>query len=398
VLTQESQVPNRQLSQRSSQMLTKGFEVEMYTGTPAGEVVGFSDQVVAAMSGFAKEPDRRNVEYITDPFHRYEDLLCALVRPRMQLRQFLQPLGPYTLLPGSTLALGGSDQFHRSDPTHPYHDYIERTYGTSVVTASIHINLGLPDADAIFRACRLLRAEAPLYLALSASSPFLDGKVTGSHSSRWQVFPKTPAVVPYFRDQAHYIDWTAEQLRLGTMQNVRHLWCSVRPNGNDRPYDLNRVEVRICDLVADPVVILAIAAFIEARLHQMLAAPDHWDPLLGAFTPDELLEIETQNEQAAARSSLEAQLIHWRTGETLTAQEWIDRQLAPAWVESQARGFGCFLAPIQTVLAQGNEAQRWLRQVEAGSSPAEVYQQAIADLKALDYDLQAGLCQQALAM
>jgi predicted glutamate--cysteine ligase len=391
-------VPNGFVSPSSSHktsasLLTKGFEVEMYTGTPEGEVVGFSDKVVAAMSGFAKEPDARNVEYITDPLRRYEDLLCALVRPRIQLRQFLRQFGPYTLLPGSTLALGGSQVFQRSDPTHPYHTYIEQTYGTSVVTASIHINLGLPDQEAIFRACRLLRAEAPLYLALSASSPFLDGRVSGSHSRRWQVFPKTPTVVPYFVDQQHYIQWTAEQLQQGTMQNVRHLWCSVRPNGPDRPHLLNRVEVRICDLVADPVVILAIAAFIEARLHQMLADPQRWDPLHGAFTPDELVEIEQVNEQAAARSSLEATLIHWQTGESLTAQDWIDRQLATAWVESHAKGFSCFLAPIQRVLDQGNEAQRWLRQVAQGSSPAEVYRQAIGDLAHLDHELQTSLCQ-----
>lgn len=385
---------NQSLSQPFRLLLTKGFEVEMYTGSWDGEVVGFADRVVASMTGYAQEPDRRNVEYITDPLHRYEDLLCALVRPRMQLRQFLTQFGPYTLLPGSTLALGGSQEFHRSDPHHPYHTYIEQTYGTRVVTASIHINVGLPNAEAIFRACRLLRAEAPLYLALSASSPFLDGQVTGSHSSRWQVFPKTPAYVPYFLDHEHYRRWTAEQLHLGTMQNVRHLWCSVRPNGPDRPDDLNRVEVRICDLVSDPVLILAIAALIEARLHQMLADPERWDPLRGAFTPDELVEIETFNEQAAARHSLDAELIHWQTGERLTAADWIDRQLATAWMESHARGFSCFLAPIQKVLDQGNEAQQWLKQV--GQDPQAVqktYHQAIQRLADIDAELQASLCQ-----
>ncbi len=46
-------------------VLTKGFEIEMYTGTPQGEIVGLSDQIVADLQGFMREPDSRNVEYIT---------------------------------------------------------------------------------------------------------------------------------------------------------------------------------------------------------------------------------------------------------------------------------------------------------------------------------------------
>lgn len=60
----------------------------------------------------------------------------------------------------------------RSDPGNPYHDYIEQTYGTKVVTASIHINIGISDMETLMRACRLVRVEAPLILALTASSPF----------------------------------------------------------------------------------------------------------------------------------------------------------------------------------------------------------------------------------
>ncbi|MEN9223381.1 MAG: glutamate--cysteine ligase, partial [Thermostichus sp. BF3_bins_97] len=238
-----------------------------------------------------------------------------------------------------------------------------------------------------------LRVEAPLYLALSASSPFLNGQVTGSHSSRWQVFPKTPAQVPLFRDHAHYITWMQEQLALGTMQNVRHLWASVRPNGPERPHLLNRVELRICDLVGDPVMILAITALIEARLWQLLAHPEVLDPFLGAFTPTELEKICDHNEQAAARNSLHATLIDWQTGRDRVVQEWIEQLLTEAWRIGQPQGFGCFLAPLQTLLNQGNEAQRWLRHIDQGSTPAQVYAQAIAALAEQEREMQETLCQ-----
>ena len=59
--------------------------------------------------------------------------------------------------------------------------------------SSGHINLGITDPEWLFAAVRLVRCEAALLLALSASSPFLDGRFTGHHSQRWQQFPLTPS-------------------------------------------------------------------------------------------------------------------------------------------------------------------------------------------------------------
>ncbi|HCO76362.1 MAG TPA: putative glutamate--cysteine ligase, partial [Synechococcus sp. UBA8071] len=67
-------------------------------------------------------------------------------------------------------------RFKRSDPENAYHALIEQLYGPMVVTASIHINLGITDLNWLFAAVRLVRCEAALLLALSASSPFLDGQ------------------------------------------------------------------------------------------------------------------------------------------------------------------------------------------------------------------------------
>lgn len=377
-------------------MLSKGFEIEIYTGTPTGEIVGFSDRIVAELDGFIREPDSRNVEYTTPPLYRYERLLCELVRPRIRLREFVQTLGHYTLIPGSTLALGGSDRFYRSDPQNPYHSYIENTYGTSVVTASVHINIGLADMETLMRACRLVRVEAPLFLALSAASPFLDGRPTGNHSSRWRVFPKTPAQVPLFTSHDHYITWTEEQLAAGAMQNVRHLWSSVRPNGDRRPYNLNRLELRICDLVSDPIALLAIAALLEARLLQLQDQPD-LDPLQQSQLPaatraDDLAQLADANEMAAAEHSLDAELRHWQTGAPILARDWVTQLLAEVEPTAKRHGFSCFLQPIKKILRDGNEAQRWLAQVERGLTPQEVMIQAIEETAQQEIDLATAIC------
>lgn len=382
-------------------MLTKGFEVEMYTGTPEGEIVGLSDRIVANLNGFVREPDSRNVEYTTAPLCRYERLLCELVRPRRRLRNYIKQLGNYTLIPGSTLSLGDSRTFFRSDPANPYHTYIEQTYGAKVVTASIHINVGIADPEKIMQACRLLRVEAPLYLALSAASPFLDGEVTGFHSSRWSVFPKTPAHVPLFESHAHFIRWTDEQLAAGTMQNVRHLWSSVRPNGDRRPYNLNRVELRICDLVSDPISLLAITALLEARLIQMLQTPS-LDPLELSTLPattraDDLVAIADDNEMAAAHLSLDAQLRHWKDGQPLTAREWISDLYAEVEPIAKQQGFGCFLLPLKKILREGNEAQQWLRQYQNGIDVATIMKKAIQTVADHEVVLADEVCQALVA-
>ncbi|MGJ3245153.1 MAG: glutamate--cysteine ligase [Elainellaceae cyanobacterium] len=382
-------------------LLSKGFEVEIYTGTPQGDILGFSDQVVANLDGFTREPDTRNVEYTTAPLCRYERLLCELVKPRLRLRSYLKRLGDYTLVPGSTLSLGGSDRFYRSDPVNPYHDYIERTYGTDVVTASIHINIGIDDPETLMRACRLVRVEAPLFLALSASSPFLDGKATGYHSTRWQVFPKTPAHVPLFESHAHHIAWMNEQISQGAMQNVRHLWSSVRPNGDRRPYTLNRLELRICDLVSDPVKLLAITALLEARLLQLLEHPE-LDPLESSSLPsatrsDDLVDLTDANEKAVSKLSLDAELRHWRDGSSILARDWIEEIYQEVWATAKANGIGCFLSPLKKILREGNEAQRWLSLYYQGIDCTSIMTQAIQQSAEQELALESELCEPLVA-
>lgn len=382
-------------------LLSKGFEIEVYTGTSQGEIVGLSDRIVADLDGFVREPDSRNVEYTTPPLGGYDRLLCELVRPRRRLREYIQTLGNYTLIPGSTLSLGGSQQFYRSDPHNPYHTYIEKTYGTQVVTASVHINIGISNPELLMRACRLVRVEAPLFLALSAASPFLDGEVTGYHSTRWGVFPQTPAYVPLFESHAHHIQWVESQLQAGTMQNVRHLWSSVRPNGDRRPYNLNRLELRICDLVVDPIALLAITALLEARLWQLMGDPS-LDPLTMSELPEQtrsqdLVELTQANEMAAARLSLEASLVHWRTGQKILARDWIEELYQEVWPVAKQKGFSCFLLPVKKILRSGNEAQRWLQAIEQGMDAQSTMQNAIQAMEAREAELARNLCQPMVA-
>ena len=52
-------------------LLLKGFEVELFTGYLTCEHYGISDHVTKVFSDFVKEPDKRNLEYITEPDIEY---------------------------------------------------------------------------------------------------------------------------------------------------------------------------------------------------------------------------------------------------------------------------------------------------------------------------------------
>lgn len=377
----------------SAPLLLKGFEVELYTGRADGTVVGCSAEAAAALEGFVTEPDCRNLEYITPPDADYARQLQLLLEPRQRLRRWLASR-QLTLLPGSTLSLGDSQRFERSDPANPYHGYIEATYGTKVVTASVHINLGLTAGHglepmtSLFAGLRLMRCEASLLLALSASSPFLDGVVTAAHSQRWLQFPLTPAEVPLFLDHQHYISWMGEQLALGTMQNVRHLWTSVRPNGDNRPHDLNRLEIRICDLVTDPLVLFAITAFAELRLQQLMREPERYDPLqASSLDPSQLAALADANDRAAARSSLDATVMHWRNGAPIQARDWLAQELVDLAPLAEELGLTRVLAPLQGVLDQGNQAMSWLAGHQAGLSIPTLLNQTVEAMASQEAEL-----------
>jgi len=359
--------------------LNKGFEIELFTGT-CGSHVGVSSQIAKIFSNFVNEPDNRNVEYITDPSKDYRILYSSLLQPRKDLRRWLKAKN-LTIIPSSTLCFPHQNKFQRSDELNNYHKFIESNYGLSIATSSVHINLGIENLDKLFAAIRLVRCEAPLFLALSASSPFLNGKFTGNHSQRWLQFPKTPFETPFFLDHNHYKNWIEKNMNNGTMQNVRHFWSSVRPNGPHRPYGLDRLELRICDFVSNIDLLLAITAFLELRVISLFDDLENLDPLLSSkLSLDELKDICDHNELKVSKDSLNAELIHWKNGEKIICKDWIHDLLKELTISSNSLGMNHFLEPIYKVLKEGNESIKWIKKYNEGLSVEDIMRSAINNM------------------
>ena len=359
--------------------LSKGFEVELFTGSQNTHV-GVSDDIEKTFSNFVKEPDNRNVEYITNPEKDYKVSYKNLLEPRINLRKWLNKKD-LTIIPSSTLCFKHNKQFQRSDKNNVYHQFIQDNYGISIATSSVHINLGIDNLDKLFTAIRLIRCEASLYLSLSASSPFLNNKLTNNHSQRWIQFPKTPSVVPFFNNHNSYIKWIEENIQNGNMQNIRHFWSSIRPNGPQRPHLLDRLELRICDYVSDINLLLGITALLELRVIHLFENLKTLDPLITTkFSMDHLIKICDQNEIKAAKNSLDAELIHWRDGKKMICRDWIKNVLADLSLTAEKLNMDHLLKPIYKVRVEGNQSMKWIKQYKEGLSVEDIMKYASQDM------------------
>lgn len=326
--------------------LIKGIEVEVFTGDRAGAPKDLSPAIIdAGLDGFVFESDARHVEYVTDPIRDHDELARAVMAPRLAVRKFLEAHDA-TIFPGSTLALPFDQNFHPSRPNNAYYQWVGQTFGTKILTSSVHISVGVSDPDSLVRIANWLRMDAPLLLALTAASPYRNGEFTGYHSSRWVGFPQEPLNLPFFNDHADFIQFVEGALANGTMRSVRHMWTAVRPNGPERPYDLNRIETRICDLVYDPALLLAITAVLEARIIQLglkMGVPD------ASFLP-----VILENERRVAKDSLDARIFHY--GKEVPVRVAIARLIGEVEGVMRALGTDHLLAAIEDVLSRGNEA------------------------------------------
>ncbi len=143
------------------------------------------------------------------------------------------------------------------------------------------------------------------------------------------------------------------------MQNERHLWTSVRPNGPERPHILNRLELRICDLVTNVDLLLAITALLELRIINLKNNIKKYDPMdASCKTLKELALLADENDLLAAKSSLDANLSHWKTGKQINCRDWINELLLEVTPLAKQLDMHELLQPIEAILTNGNQSYK----------------------------------------
>jgi len=167
-------------------------------------------------------------------------------------------------------------------------------------TFALHVHVGVPDAERAIQLLNQLRAHLPMLLALSANSPFWQGRATGLASTRTSVFGAFPRTgVP--RRFTSYEDWVQTVdtlLRSGAFPEPTFLWWDVRPQPA-----LGTIEVRVMDAQTDVDATAALVALVQslARLE-----------IEEGYAPEALVDAEEvleENRFLAARDGIEADLL-----------------------------------------------------------------------------------------
>ena len=234
-------------------------------------------------------------------------------------------------------------------------------------TWSLHVHMGIRGADRAVAVCDQLRGVLPALLALSANSPFLDGRDTGLHSVRTEiftrVFPRCGIHEPFgsWNAYAGFIELLA---RTNSIVEATQLWWSVRPH-----HSFGTVELRICDAQTHGSESFSLAGLIAACIGQ--TALEHDAGLLGQ--PPRQREVE-ENLWRAIRYGMDGKLIDFDRAQEVPTREVVERLLE--WTAPARETLG-----IEVALPEVNGAQRSRRDLEAGASIEEIYREAVAETK-----------------
>src|SRR6202453_1117540 len=268
--------------------------------------------------------------------------------------------------------------------THPWADYREQPIidtehyrrvedGLKYVawrnnTFSLHVHVGVRDIDRAVRACDRLRPVLPLLLAISANSPYLDGRDSGLHSARTQSFTKSfprCGIPDAFGGWGAYREYIEFLLSTNSIVEFTQVWWSIRPH-----FSFGTVEVRICDAQATAQESDALAALMVGCIAQTLRDINEGVPFV-----DPAPRLIEENMWRAIRFGLDGCLIDLERGEEYPARAAIERLLAwsaPARAE----------LAIEPVFPERNGAQRQRRMIEAGATRDDVYAASVAETRA----------------
>ena len=197
-------------------------------------------------------------------------------------------------------------------------------------TFALHVHVGVPNPSAAIAAANQLRAHLPLLLALSANSPFWQGRDTGLASARTPLFQAFPRVgIP--RAFSSYAEWaeTVDLLvRTQALPDHTFLWWDVRLQPR-----FGTVEVRIMDAQSSIRHTAALVALVQCLVRL---------EVLEGYTPAKTLraqEVLAENRFLAARDGVEASLVDCVTEQRVPVRDTVERLLEAC--VPHARALGC---------------------------------------------------------
>ena len=211
---------------------------------------------------------------------------------------------------------------------------------------ALHVHVGVPGPEDAIRVLNGLRRNLPVLLALSANSPFWQGRDSGFASARtliFQAFPRA-GLPPLFADYAGYVEAVDALIAPGAIPDPSFLWWDARLQPA-----LGTVEVRVMDSQSRVRDVAPLVALIQslARL-ELEGEPSSVVPSA---------HVLGENRFLAARDGMDARLIDPEARRLIPAREILASLLADCRPFALALGCAEALDRVPR-LAAANGAER----------------------------------------
>jgi carboxylate-amine ligase len=292
------------------------------------------------------------IEVVSPVFHDHRQARIAMTGLRRQLAALLARDGLGLVAAGTHPLAAWHVQIGTASAR--YQTLIEdfRIIARRNLLCALHVHVAVPPG--VDRVALMNRAVPwlPLFLGLSASSPFWGRQRTGLLSYRQAVYYEWPrtGIPDFFTDEREYGDFVDLMVRGGAMPDASHLWWAIRPS---RRYPT--LEMRIADSCTRLQDALALAALFRCLVRALVRDPD-----LGAQRSAATRRLAEENRWRAARDGIAARFIDETTAEQVPLPHVLSRleQLC----EDDIRAFDCgdALQPLREILSGGSSAQHQL--------------------------------------
>jgi carboxylate-amine ligase len=295
----------------------------------------------------------------------FPDAAARLAERRVQLRALADSLGiglsstgTHPWSPWQEQRIIDTPHYRRNDEILRYVVWRNNTFG-------LHVHVGVNGPDRAIRVCSALRNYLPELLALSASSPFVEGVFTHLHSARTEIFTRMfprCGIPDAFAGWAEWEDYVRFLYETGSITEHTQVWWSVRAH-----LAFPTVEIRICDAQPDLGEARSLAALCYALTARVARALDEGEPL--PDWPNRLLE---ENLWRAVRHGLSGELIDLERREVVPARARLE-QLCE-WVLPVAEELG---AAAWLAVPERNAAERQIARHLEGATMEEIFAEQV---------------------
>jgi len=235
----------------------------------------------------------------------------------------------------------------------------------------LHVHVGVDDRQRAIEIMNEARYFLPHLLALSANSPFWNGRKTGLHSYRcvvWNRFPRT-GIPESFSSWDEFENLVDAMVRTGCIDDGKRIWWDIRPH----PY-FSTLEFRICDMQTTPEETLTLAALMQAIVAKLYRLRER---NLGFRQYHRALLME--NRWRAMRHGVTGTMIDFGKEREIPTADLIEELLM--FVDEVVDDLGSreYIDHARVMLAKGNGAQRQLETYERTGDLAAVVKQIVQE-------------------